>query len=90
VDIAVSFVFTYDAKCNFGVPTFLCVKFLPEISEVFKHPKVPLVTALAAAAIFGNRKIAICRLRFDRFRRNSAGWRSLILLSLPTVKIPKI
>jgi len=30
-------------------PTFLCVKFLPEISGVFKHLKHPLVTALGTS-----------------------------------------
>ena len=42
---------------------------------------------MAAAAILKNRKLAISRPRFERFRRNLARWRSLTLLTITTVKI---
>ena len=38
------------------------------------------------AATLENRKIAISRPRFDRFRPNLAGWRNSTLLSCPTAK----
>jgi len=41
---------------------------------------------MAAAAILKNRKIAISRPRFDRFRPNLARRRSSALFSRPTVK----
>ena len=41
---------------------------------------------MAAAAILKNRKIAISRWRFDRFRPNLAWRSSSALLSRPTVK----
>jgi len=44
---------------------------------------------MASAAILKNRKIAISRPRFDRFRPNLARWRSSALLSHPTVKFFK-
>jgi len=42
---------------------------------------------MAAAAILNNRKIAISRPQFDRFRPNLARRRTATLLSRPTVKI---
>ena len=44
---------------------------------------------MAAAAILKNRKIAISRPRFDRFRPNLARRRTSTLLSCPTVKSVK-
>jgi len=45
---------------------------------------------MAAASIMKNKKIAISRPRFDRFRPNLARWRSLALLSVLNLKIKKI
>ena len=45
---------------------------------------------MAAAAILKNRKIAISRPRFDRFRPNLSRRRSSALLSCPTVKSLKL
>ena len=39
---------------------------------------------MAAAAILKNRKIAISRQQFERFRRNFAQWRSSTFLTVST------